>query len=144
MSEEAARDFTRAKSRILQARSLLESRQLDRVGGTLVEAEGYLAKVPGSFTTAAVADVASIRARLAVAVHADEVRKITSILDRDLGCADSSITVDSRHTIELLAHVAEILAADETRRVFAADGIAAYQARVDAIRAKLETIYKQS
>ncbi|HEV7556572.1 MAG TPA: hypothetical protein VGO00_13995 [Kofleriaceae bacterium] len=137
MSEDAARDLTRAKSRILQARSFLESRQLDRVDGALVDAAGYLANVPDSFTAAGVADIAAIRAKLVEAAHADEVRKITSILDRDLGSADSSITVNIHHTTALLAHVAEILAADDTRRVFAADGIVAYQTRADAIRTRL-------
>ena len=135
-------NISRAKSRLLQARSLLESRRTENIEYTLEQAAGFLTDVPESGKAGLLADIEAIRRELGGAVHVEDLRRVESRIERDLGDADGNLTVSFRHSREALDRVTEFLATDEVVTVLAADRIAQYARRAADLEVRLAAAIK--
>jgi hypothetical protein len=100
-----------AKSRITQARDQVQSNRMDDLDRTLAAAEGFLAPLPDAEKSAALAEIAAIRAEVAAMLQPDEKLKLQGARGK-LRQAKSYIDnrYDAADTAKILAMVDEFLA----------------------------------
>lgn len=130
LSDEDASKLSRAKSRVNQAKELLDSRRTENIEYTLQTAEGLLEGIPDAATAALRTQMMAMRAKLADALASEDIRRIGEEITRHLSSAESSIRSHPRLSAEALERVAERLAADDVKRTFSAEAIEAYRARM--------------
>ncbi len=141
-SDEDMTAMSRARSRISQARTMLETWRTDGVAEVLDEAAGLLSGVPEAFTAPLRADIDTVRADLAGVTLAEDVRRIAEELDRHLSSAEADVTVRPDQTVERLDHVYQRLGDEDVNRVLAAESVTRYRARADHIGAQLSAHVK--
>lgn len=129
--------MSRARSRISQARTMLESRRTEGVTEVLDDAAGLLAAVPSHLTAQMLADIGAVRDELAGVVLAEDVRRIAEEMDRHLSSAEADVTVRPEETVAQLDRVRRRLADEDVNRVLAAESVSRYRARADYVAAQL-------
>jgi len=136
LSDEDAANLSRARSRISQARTLLEVRRTENVEYTLEEAAGFLADVGDRHKAQLLLDIDAVRAELRGALASEDVRRIEEELNRHVSTAESNIGVHPHHTDEALARLAQRLSDEDVVGILPPESIERYRARAAEIQAR--------
>lgn len=140
--DDIASALSRARSRVMQAGQLLESGRTENIEYTLQEAEEALAPLPDSAKATLLADIQRLRADTGGAAAAEDVRRVSEELTRNIDSADSNIEPHPTHAAETLDLAAERLNADDVRQALSADVIDQFAARIADVRARLAASLK--
>jgi len=133
---------SRAKTRLLQARALLESRQNDRIAGVLDEATGFIAQLPAAARPPLDAEIAAIRTEAGGAMSAEALERLTDELDRRLRDADESVATDLHRARETIERVERRLGEDDARAALAPAAVEVYRTRCTALRTRVAAAIK--
>jgi hypothetical protein len=142
LSDDDYANLSRAKSRLNQAKSLIESRRTENVEGLLGEIAEYIAKLPAATGAPLTAEIATIRQQLGGAVAAEDTRRIMEELDRHLGTVETNLKLDFRAAAHSRDHVEKRLQDEDVKRILSADGLSKLKARAADLRSRLAASIK--
>ncbi len=137
ITDEESRLVSIARGHLLSARSGIESRRTDGVGGALQEAATLLAGVRDAYKEQYLIQIDELRAALIAELHAEDVRRVTDEIDRHLKSAEYNLQVYPHLSHDALKLAAGRTGADDVARILSAEQIAAYRARFADITTRL-------
>ena len=126
-----------AKSRLAQARMLLESGQPERVEDLLQTAAAALAGLAEADKAPLLAQIEEIRAQTSGAASAEDARRIEQQIRRDLGAAESEMDPHPHRSAAALERVMACLREDDTRRALGSGAIETFRANVMTLQLRL-------
>jgi hypothetical protein len=135
-SDEDAAKLSRARSRIVEARNQVGSGRLDAVAPAIELAIGFLAGLPEATQAPLLAEIENVRAELAKAMRAEQVRVITSRFDRYLRTAASNLDHQPAAAASELEQARALLASDDATTTLPA-------AELDALRVRIADLGTQ-
>jgi hypothetical protein len=142
LSDDDYANLSRAKSRLNQAKSLIESRRTENVESILQETMGFIEKLPAAAGAPLAAEVNAIRGQLGGAVAAEDTRRITEELERHLRTVERNLTLDFRVAAESRDHVEKRLKDDDVKRILKPDALAKLRASAADLRKRLAAAIK--
>ena len=143
LSDDDHANLSRARGRVSQAKSLLETGRTENIPLILDQAAGFLALLPASAGAALTAEVASLRQQLSGANAAEDTRRISEELNRHLETAEQNVRLNFfRQTRDALDHVESRVKDEDVRRILTADALAAAIGRAAGLRTALAAAIK--
>jgi hypothetical protein len=135
-------NLSRAKSRVQQAKSLLETRRTENIEAILEEAMGFISKLPAAAGAPLAAEVTAIRGQTGGAVLAEDTRRITEELERHLRTVESNLTLDFRAARASRDHVESRLKDEDVKRILTPAAFNDLKARAADLRVRLAAAVK--
>ena len=142
LSDDDYANLSRAKGRLNQAKSLIESRRTENVEAILQEAMGFIEKLPAATGAPLAAEIGGIRASLGGAVAAEDTRRITEELGRHLGTVEANLTLDFRAAAMSRDHLEKRLQDEDVKRILKPEALTKMQASVADLRKRLAAAIK--
>ena len=138
LSDDDHANLSRAKGRVNQARSLIETRRTENVAAILDEAMGFIDQLPAGAGAQLAADVAKLREQAAGTDAAEDTRRI----DEELGRHSRSAAQDIEHgsfrgATASIERVEARVKDEDVRRILKPDAVAAYAAGAADLRKRL-------
>ncbi len=129
-TDDEARIMSRARGEIMGCRSAIESRRTEGVAEALDEIAGKLATVTDVLVASMLAEIDVLRAELGGVESAEDIRRITSELDRHFSQAENGQAWRADDSARALAYLTDRLADEDVRRILPADVMRRYQDRM--------------
>ena len=135
-------NLSRARNRIVAARSLVESRRTEGVEGVLDEAAGFLVNIAEDDRAPLLAEIDALRADIETVNQAEFTRKIESEFSRHLYEAENVNTWKPEDSARALNHLTARLAEEDLRKGLPAETLEQYESRVAAATVNRAAVLK--
>ena len=133
---------TRAKTRLLQARSLLESGQTDRIAGVLDEAIAFITQLPVAMRPPLEAELAAIRTEAGGAASAESRARITDELERHWRDAEAALATDVYEARVVSDRIERRLGEADVQAALGPTAMVTYLPRLSELRGRIATAIK--
>lgn len=137
-------NLSRAKGRINQARSLIETGRTEGVDGLLDDAAGLLAGAPEDDRDALLTDIEALRAEIVVVEQAEYARRIGEEFNRHLHEAENIDVWRAHDSARAIAYLTERIGEEKGRGKMPAEVLAGYEQRVAAATVRRAAMLKEN